>query len=284
MNGEKTESRVQALDGGRLFVEAGDPSTLLGRDRVALIASYSASPTITKSLARYATECMGAGFATAIVRVSDSPAASTWPAERPRDVVVFRRANDGYDFGSWAAIMRALPQAMKAGTVLLTNDSLAGPFAPIGGLLEAAATSTADVWGAVRSEQFSSHLQSYMIAFRGGTLTEAPLRHFWGNLPHATTKSEIVERYEMALGAMLWAEGYSTEAFIEGKSIATPGENPAIARWHTLLESGFPFVKRQLLREPHLVHDGVDVPEVVARLFRTDPYDWVANVDQARDT
>ncbi len=284
MNGMAAQSVMRDIDRGRMILESGDPHTLTASGRVAVIASYSPTAEITRSLATYAAECVSAGFATAIVRVSDDPSPSAWTSMPTPGVVVFRRANSGYDFGSWAAIMRAFPDALKASTVLLTNDSMAGPFGPLGKLLETAATSTADVWGAVRSEQFMPHLQSYMIAFRGGVLTEPSLRRFWMNLPRTTTKAEIVERYELALSTLLWAEGYSTEALIEGRAIASPGDNPAISAWHTLLEEGFPFVKRQLLREPHLVPDGDHVPEVVDRLFHTDPYDWVADVDKARNS
>jgi lipopolysaccharide biosynthesis protein len=256
---------------------------LNGREPVALIASYSRTSEITPSLATYAAECCAAGFVTAIVRVSDAAAASDWPSTPPPGVTVFRRANHGYDFGSWAAMMRAFPQVLHAPTVLLTNDSMAGPFAPIGKILEQALNSTADVWGAVRSEQFMSHLQSYMVAFNRGVLAEPVLRGFWENLPPVTAKAEIIERLELGLSTLLWAEGFSTEAFIEGRAIAAHGQNPAISAWHAVLDSGFPFVKRQLLREPHLVQDGDQVAKVVALLFATNPYDWVADVDQARN-
>lgn len=282
MTGLVASHGPRVYEHGRLTLESGDPSTLNGREPVALIASYSPTSEITQSLATYAAECRAAGFVTAIARVSEDPSASVWPDTSPSGVIVFRRANDGYDFGSWAALMRAFPKVLKAPTVLLTNDSMAGPFAPIGEILARSLASRADVWGAMRSEQFMSHLQSYMIAFRRGVLAEPVLRRFWENLPPVTSKAEIVERFELGLSSLLWAEGFSTEALIEGRAIATLGKNPSITGWHAVLDAGFPFVKRQLLREPHLVPDGDQVAKVVALLFATDPYDWVADVDQAR--
>jgi lipopolysaccharide biosynthesis protein len=195
-------------------------------------------------------------------------------------VVVLRRANARYDFGSWASVMAAVPEVLDSPTVLLTNDSLVGPFSSMRHVLDSAAGSHADVWGAIRSEQFQPHLQSYMIAFRGGILREPTLRRFWSRLPDVTDKLEIVRRYELGLSTLFWTEGYSTEAFIEGREFARWWENPTIMHWNALLDLGFPFVKRQLLRDPTLAPDGERIVETVQSLYRVDPYEWVGKADR----
>ena len=52
-------------------------------------------------------------------------------------------------------------------------------------------------------------------------------------------------------------------------------DNPVILGWRALLERGFPFVKRELLRSPDIVPDGDDIPGTVTEMFGADPSDWI---------
>ena len=47
-----------------------------------------------------------------------------------------------------------------------------------------------------------------------------------------------------------------------------------IIGWRGLLERGFPFVKRELIRHPHLVPDGGDVRAELRRRFDVDVDEW----------
>lgn len=267
-----------------LTVEAGDPSAIEHRPRVAVIASFAPSLVATKSLSALAEEFTAAGFATVVVHSSSTEQALAWPHGLPQGTIVCNRENEGYDFGSWASALATWPGIAGAETLVLTNDSLAGPFSSLSHVIESATTSNADVWGAVRSHQFVPHLQSYMLAFRNGVMGDRALRRFWGNLPRTSSKAEIIERYELALSELLWAEGYTTDAYVDAHSLNLGDKNPAITGWRRLLDAGLPMLKRQLVREPDLVSDGHELASVVSRMFGTDLYDWVPEDERMRST
>ena len=263
-----------------MHLEVGSEAALDAFDRVAIVSSFSPTRKVTRSLAQLTQELADAGFATIVVRVSDDHAPSDWPGEVPPNTIVLRRENRRYDFGSWASAMELYPEICGLQTVLLVNDSLAGPFSSLKPVLDAATSSSADIWAAASSEQFTPHLQSFFVAYRNGVLAEPPLRRFWRKLPDLVEKHEIIERYELGLSRLFWAEGYSTTAFIASQHMSSRFANPMIEGWRAVLDSGFPFVKRQLLREPRLAHDGDDIPATVKLLYGQNPYDWVAESDQ----
>jgi hypothetical protein len=48
-----------------------------------------------------------------------------------------------------------------------------------------------------------------------------------------------------------------------------------IAAWKTLLERGFPFIKREILRDPSVAPDGWTAPAVIESLLGIDVEEWV---------
>ena len=125
---------------------------------------------------------------TVLVSTAEGGSPLDWVDGRPSGVTVLRRPNLGYDFGSWATALDLLPAIRRAPHVLLVNDSLVGPFAPIDHLLDRFHRSHADVWAHDRHEQLGHHLQSYCLGFREGCLDQPELRgvlarHPRGGLP-----------------------------------------------------------------------------------------------------
>jgi hypothetical protein len=51
-----------------------------------------------------------------------------------------------------------------------------------------------------------------------------------------------------------------------------------IIGWRRLLELGFPFLKREILRDPAVAPDGEEAPAVVAEVFGVDVADWTREV------
>src|SRR5690606_29256967 len=103
------------------------------------------------------------------------------------------------DFGSWAHALRAWPEIAGKDLVILTNDSLIGPLGPLDELLRRLHTSRANVWAATANHRPVEHLQSYLLAFRGGILGQDPLDKFFGAVQHLESKRAVVETYEMGL-------------------------------------------------------------------------------------
>jgi hypothetical protein len=255
-------------------LESG-PRHLPPGDRVAIVASYGPTPEVSRSLGTLISEFERLGYRTVLVRASEDPSRLEWPLGVTRPTVILRKPNLGYDFGSWAVGVERCSVALRRRFVILANDSLVGPFAPLDDVIAGFERSTADVWAATSTHQFVDHLQSYLLGFRNGVLADSTLRQFFRRLPMVEQKSAIIERYELGLSRRLFAEGFTMAAAYESEQVTSPTENPTISGWRELLRLGFPFVKRELLRNPDVVSDGHDVRDVVQRLYGTDPEGWV---------
>jgi lipopolysaccharide biosynthesis protein len=258
-------------------VEGPDGLTPLGAlDRVAVVAHWSPNSRVSRSLSELSRALVDYGYAVVLVSASDDPRPREWPGEKPASLTVLRRPNIGYDFGSWAAALDWYPQILAANQVLLLNDSLAGPFQPIDHLLKLFDDSAADVWGLTDSTQMGqAHLQSYCLGFKDRCLQEAPLARFWRGIRVERSRDDIIRRYELGLGRLLDREHFVVEAAFRFHRTAGDSRNPTIHGWRRLLDDGFPFVKRELLRRPEVASDGLDVPGEVMRRFGVDVYDWV---------
>ena len=228
--------------------------------------------------------------------------------------VIIRR-NIGYDFGAWADTLRTLglPRA-DTEEVILANDSVFGPLAPLGDALRRLDYAKADVWGLTESWQLRYHLQSYFLAFGPQALRNSGFFKFWRSVRPVPMKSYVVKHYEVGVTqamvqaglrcAALWTYEALT-GMVDRETLAhflaeeeTPlGKadpvqmmrkvqalrirdfvarrvpmNPTSDLWRQLLLSGFPFIKRELLRDnPSDVQDVGDWGEVVREALGVDP-------------
>jgi lipopolysaccharide biosynthesis protein len=195
--------------------------------------------------------------------------------DRPADLTIVRRPNLGYDFGSWATALDLFPTIRTTQAVLLVNDSLVGPFAPIDHLLERFHRSRADVWAMTDTSQLGQHLQSYCLGFKEGCLDREPLRSFWTGIRVEATRDDVILRYEVGLSRVLKKARLSSDVAIEGWRAVDEDDNPTIMGWRRLLDLGFPFVKRQVLLEPGVCPDGREAPAELRRRFGVEASRWL---------
>lgn len=261
------------LDPRRVPVTVERDTAIAAGERLAIIASHGDTPRISRSLAALSRALRNAGYPVVLVRASDDQTPLEWAA--PDGVTVLRKPNLGYDFGSWAVGLHHARRHLRRRHVLLANDSLAGPFAPIGHLIDAFEASTTDAWAAVASTEIDHHLQSYLLGFNGGVLADPALRTFFNTLPLEIDKQRIVQRYELGLSRLLRAEAYTLTAAIEPELVAAGDANPTLLAWRGLLDQGFPFIKRSLLRDPTLAPDGADIADEIGRRYNTNPHEWI---------
>lgn len=257
------------LEGADEMAEAASP------DRVAVVAHWSTRERLSRSVEELVRQLADHAYHVLLVSTAEVAAPLAWSGSRPAAVTVLRRPNLGYDFGSWATALHRYPRLAASGCVLLVNDSLAGPFAALDGLLERFQGSQADVWGLTDTTQFGHHLQSYCLGFRRGCLQEPPLRRFWHDIRVERSKEDVIWRDEIGLGRLLQREQFVTEAAFPYRTVVADGENPTIMGWRKLLEAGFPFVKRTLLDRPEVAPDGELVDQELRRRFGVDVRAWV---------
>lgn len=263
------------LDASRLSIERSTLDDATNRDRVAVVAQWSPGARQSVSLHALVSQLASRGYGVLVVSTSDAQEPLSWPGPLPGGVAVVRRPNRGYDFGSWAMALRWVPDIARRSHVLLLNDSMVGPFAPLDTILAAYEASAADVWGLTSSEQFGHHLQSYLLGFRNGILADPWLRQFWAGVRDLGDKAKVIAAYELGLSRGLLREGYCLQAHVPSTLIVEPGENPVITGWRALLDRGVPLVKRELLRAPSVAVDASEIPAEVRERYGVEVSQWL---------
>jgi len=258
----------------RTSTELAPAADLTETGKVAVIAHFSRNPRVSLSMSRLVGELSTNGYGCLVVSTAECGPLE-WPEGVPPGTVVLRRANEGYDFGSWAVGLAMFPEVRRARHVILTNDSMAGPFEPIGPLLAAFEAAPTDVWAVTDSHQVTHHLQSYFVGFNNGVLDEAPWRRFFGGVRHHEEKMDIVMKYEIRIMGVCRAEGYPWTVQYRASDVGVGLENPTLAGWRNLLSLGFPFVKRTIITDPSTAPGGDQVAAVVRRKFGVELSEWL---------
>jgi lipopolysaccharide biosynthesis protein len=272
-----------------LASEPGDDATEPLGPRVVVFCHFDRQGRVREHTRAYMEALCGEGLAMIFVSNSArlAPPDLAWVRGRAARIVL--RRNVGYDFAAWRDAMTScgLPAA-DTHFLLLANDSVYGPLRPLGPAFQRIDFGTADVWGATDSWQHRFHLQSYFIAFGPKALASEAFGTFWKTVRTVRSKGWVVTRYELGLSRTLIAAGLRCRALwpytgtIEAlrESVASREENrtepardpftaaagrneahvldaalrhlplnPTADLWRALIEQGFPFLKRELLRD-----------------------------------
>lgn len=264
-----------SLTRGLVRAEGDDPGPSWAPGKAAIVAQWSATANVTRSLDAYCRALVAGGFEVVVVSACESAEALRWPQGRPPAVHVLRKPNVGYDFGSWSVALDRYPALWAADRVLLTNDSLVGPFAALDEVFSGFDQTRADVWGLTDTYQFVHHLQSYCVGFGREALSWPPLAAFFGGIRQEKDKTEIIWRNELGLARLLRQEGFTLEAAFPADLVVARGDNPTVRGWRGLLDQGFPFVKREIVTNPSVAPWGNTVPAVLAKRFGVDVQDWL---------
>ncbi len=250
----RVRNRANAAWGGSARVVHGDAGRVCDAARVVVLAEYAADSSLRPEAVSSARAWADCGWTVVLVAARDA-----WvrpigiPRDLPKEVVVVARPNIGYDFGSWRDAFGLVEGLADVDLVLLTNDSLIGPFSPLADLTARIESSDADVWAATASDARGRHLQSYLLAFRGGALARPALRDFFARVEALDAKDDVVSAYEVGLSRTVAAEGLRTHVEWPNAALGLPPTaNPFVWGSAALLEQGFPFVKRGVREIPAL--------------------------------
>ncbi len=291
-----------------------DGEMVLG-PRVVLFMHFDRYGGVRPQLLNYMRELVANGRSVVFVTNAGMLTAAAEAAVRAVCTGVIVRRNVGYDFGAWrdAIDHLKLPRA-DTQEVILANDSVFGPLAPLGDVLDRLDYHAADVWGLTESWQVKYHLQSFFIAFGPAALRAPAFKKFWASVRPVPAKSYVVKTYEigvtqaMVRGGLRVSALWSYEALLKAvdmrsftavinESETTIGKldpiirnrkfqvlrlrdaiarrvalNPTSDLWRQLLLSGFPFIKRELLRDnPTRVEDVGEWVNLVRDVLVADP-------------
>ena len=292
---------------GRVLAVWPNAGVPLGPD-VALFVHYDRRGEVRPHVLHYVTALNAAGLSVLFVTNAEKLTDAAWAALKPVCAGILVRGNIGYDFGAMREGLAhfGLPRANTT-RVIIVNDSVYGPFRPLDGILARIDLDQADVWGLTESWQTRYHLQSFFVAVGRRAMENPAWREFWNDVRPVKSKTWVVDQYEVGLtqallrGGLrcraLWpypdlvtrVDGYalmevseefpvSREPIIEMRNIhahrirysavSRRPLNPTSDLWRQLLETEFPFIKRELLRDnPGDVTDISDWRLVIARLY-----------------
>ena len=217
--------------------------------------------------------------------------------------IIWRR-NVGYDLGAYKDGIEAIEDVSGLNCLLLMNDSVYGPFRPLGDVLRAAEAADVDVWGITDNLEFNYHLQSYFIVFFERALRSPAFRRFWRRVPYVNDRFWVVRNGEIKFTPFMIGNGLKVGVLCPYRDVAAaariqlekdePGAtshgdeafrdamrrdltaeralNPMHYLWDTLIaDFGCPFIKRELIwKNPLHIPSARRWAEVIGR---TSAYD-----------
>ena len=234
-------------------MDTGPANMPIGQGRrVCLFAQFNRKPTLPRATFHYLEKLNEAGFETILAMSGKDRVDDADRALLDRLGVHARpRPNAGLDFGAWAMLIGE-GAADGADQILLANDSVFGPFAPLAPIVRDMAGF--DAWGMVESREGRPHLQSWFVCLSGDAFRRASVRRLWSQPFETMSKPEIVVHGELGLGAAMEAEDLDVGARYRSVFRVRPSSaiatNPMHFRWRALLATGaVPFIKAELLRD-----------------------------------
>lgn len=253
--------------------------------RVVIFNHFDRQGRVHGFVRHYLRELRAAGYC--ILFVSNAPRLEADALDYLKGLcgLVTRRANVGRDFGAYKDGIALLPDRSRLESLILANDSVYGPFSPLGDILARIDWGRADLWGMADSWDRRYHLQSFFLVFGPRALASPAFQRFWDRVRHVQSKAWIIQRYEVGLTSALLAGGLRCRALFPYRTLVAAlldavrqrhlltdkdlneeqvrhlrqlfylvnrgiPTNPTHAFWdHLISVMGFPFLKRELLRE-----------------------------------
>ena len=247
--------------------------------RICLFAHYHPSGRIAPHVLHYLRHLQLCGYSTHVALSGvERPHDADRAALHALGATPHPRPNRGLDFGAWQDLA-ARGCADGAGTILLANDSVFGPLAPLSPLFAEMAARPVDVWGMVESRERGWHLQSWFLCLTARAFASPAVARVLRQPFAEMSKAEIVLHGELGLGAAIRADGLSWTARARAPTHRlrrlVPG-NPMHLDFLSLIRSGsVPFLKVELLRDNPAAVGWVDRWRQAVASSPIFPVDWI---------
>lgn len=244
--------------GGERLTEGG---------RVAVIAHHDPDPGVLDPYVRALVEGVSSAGCTVVLVTSSGVLPIALVPLLPRVAAVLEVSNEGFDWHSYRSGLAYVLERVEPASVVLMNDSVFLIPAAFPRFLARADALPGEIVGATDSEQLAPHLQSYFLLLRPPALAGL-VPEFLSTFRAVAEKEYVIHAYELGFSRRALELGLSLSAVHSfrpladaavARSASTPSVrgriakaipvNPTLHLWDVLLEDGFPFVKRQLLRD-----------------------------------
>ncbi len=192
------------------------------------------------------------------------------------DCLVVRR-NYGRDFASWKV---GIQLAKKFNTLILTNDTLYGPFSSVKPFIDRIEKEIVPtVGGLTENREITYHLQSYFLVFNSQAIESFWFKNYWKKFRAYQDRQKTIENGELGLSCSAIKAGIQLLPFIRYEDILEKAENkdwrstkkfhnPYHFFWRELIEKfNYPFMKVELLRfNPNKIPDLDDYRELAQNM------------------
>ena len=191
--------------------------------KICVFASYPASGIITECLRHYIKSLHELGYA--IIFVSNLPinGESLQWLERYCSRIALRE-NFGRDFGAYKfAILKYEEEIRNASELLIANDSVTGPIAPLDHMFEIMTSRDVDMWGTTESysrkmyEKY--HLASYFLVLRPTVFTSTAFWDFWHKYRLSYSRVDTIEDGEIEFTFQLINAEFKLSSYIGASEI-----------------------------------------------------------------
>ena len=185
------------------------------------------------------------GVGTILIVASSQPVVVHNDVRSICDYIVVRR-NVGFDFAAWAHVLRLMPQLYAAQAVYLINDStfVTERHSVFDQVIDRVRASSSAIIGLTESFEHGWHAQSYFLALKQSALSARYVQDFFRQVRSYSRKDSVIQNCEVKFTPGAVRAGLSVDVLFHDLD----PENPTLFSWKRLLDSGFPFIKVNLLR------------------------------------
>jgi lipopolysaccharide biosynthesis protein len=175
--------------------------------RVCVFAHYDRKGFVHDYVLHYLAALRSAGFR--IVFVTNSPGLS--PSEvdklKPLTHAILRRKNVGRFFGAYKDGIAAIDDLGAVDLLLLADDSLYGPFSPLGATIRRVTALPGQFWSLTDSWDRAYHLDTDFLLFSREAIASEAFRTFFSRLRYVNSKYYVFRHYEVGLSQALIRAG-----------------------------------------------------------------------------
>lgn len=261
---DKKWARIDPSSTLREAYEGFDPEKR--SSRLCLFAHFDPDGRIDPYVLAHMSHLKECGFD--VVLSSTSPVLDATDLECARRIcrLVILRSNMGLDFVSWKVAMDKLGDAATYDRLLLTNDSIFGPFHSLSPLFSRMEEAPELVCGLTDNWEKHYHLQSFFLYFKKPIIEAKFFHTFWHDMRLYFDKEKIIEQFEVGLSRLLIRNRVQLKAiysyydvrevclaqgqeFQFAAMIRSQPCNATIFMWDILLKDfDFPFLKTEILK------------------------------------
>jgi lipopolysaccharide biosynthesis protein len=185
--------------------------------------------------------------------VSNSPIAHETRVKLTPHATILLRPNVGYDFAAWRDVLLAeRATILRADEILLTNDSIIGPFYPMAEVLERVRALDGDIRGITASREHVPHIQSYFLLLKPEVSRSTAFWQFFETVLDYENKWQVIHSYELGFSAWMTQHGFVGVPLIDQRDLEARIDLPlgATNPWgqpNGLFDLGCPYVKTSIL-------------------------------------